>query len=163
MAGLHVWIAVIAFLLGGCARMPVNVPSRVGTAGLLVAEIRSNFADVNGTYRSLASGEYRNLLAPEINGTTYERALRNGFLVLTLPPGEYRMSNLNYAITGPSLATWLSTLSQSSSTTYPLDIKFRIERGRATYLGKLYLYAPKRRSDHYAVVAVDNTEGWSTT
>ncbi len=159
MARLHVWIAVIALLLGGCARMPVNVPSKVGTAGLLVAEIRSNFADVNGTYRSLAGGEYRNLLAPEINGTTYERALRNGFLVLTLPPGEYRMSNLNYAITGPSLATWFSTLSQSSSTTYPLDIKFRIERGRATYLGKLYLYAPKRRSDHYAVVAVDNTNG----
>jgi hypothetical protein len=159
MPRLVMWIAGIALLLGGCARMPVNVPSQVGTAGLLVAEIRSNFADVNGSHRSYGTGEYQNLLAPEINGTTYDRALRNGFLVLTLPPGEYRLTNLNYAITVPAIATWLSTLSQSSSTTYPLDIKFTIERGRATYLGKLYLYAPKRDNSEYAVVALDNAKG----
>ena len=159
MVRLHVWIAGVALVLAGCARMPVNVPSNVGTAGLLVAEIRSNFADVNGNYRSLGAGEYQNLLAPEINGTTYERALRNGFLVLTLPPGEYHLTNLNFATTGPGITSWLSNLSQSSWTTYPLDIKFSIERGRATYLGKLYLYAPKRRSNKYAVVAVDNAQG----
>ena len=141
------WIAGVALLVGGCARMPVNVPSNVGTAGLVVAEIRSNFADVNGKYRSLGSGDYQNLLAPQINGTTYERALRDGFLVLTLPPGEYRMTNLNGGTTGPSISSWLSAFSQSSATTaYPLDIKFTIQRGRATYLGKLYLYARNRRA-----------------
>ena len=147
MVRLFVWFAGIALLLGGCARMPVNVPSKVGTAGLLVAEIRSNFADVNGTYRSLGTGEYQNLLAPEINGTTYERALRNGFLVLTLPPGEYRMTNLNHGTSTASFTSWLGSFSQSSTTAYPLDIKFTIERGRATYLGKLYLYAPKRQNN----------------
>jgi hypothetical protein len=154
-----VWFAGIALLLGGCARMPVNVPSKIGTAGLLVAEIRSNFADVNGIYRSLGTGEYQNLLAPEINGTTYERALRNGFLVLTLPPGEYRMTNLNHGTSTASFTSWLGSFSQSATTAYPLDIKFTIERGRATYLGKLYLYAPKRQSNNYAVVAVDDAKG----
>lgn len=154
------WCAGIVVLLGGCARMPVNVPNNVGTAGVVVAEIRSNFIDVNGKYRPLGIGEYRNLLSPQINGTTYERALRDGFLVLTLPPGEYRLTNLNGGTTGPSIAGWLSAFSQTSATTaYPLDIKFTIERGRATYLGKLYLYAPRPESKEFAVVAVDDTRG----
>ena len=102
------WFAGVVVLLAGCARMPVSVPNSVGTAGVVVAEIRSNFIDVNGKYRPLGIGEYRNLLSPQINGITYERALRDGFLVLTLPPGEYRMTNLNGGTTGPSIAGWLN-------------------------------------------------------
>jgi hypothetical protein len=140
--------------------MPVNVPNNVGTAGVVVAEIRSNFVDVNGKYRPLGIGEYRNLLSPQINGITYERALRDGFLVLTLPPGEYRLTNLNGGTTGPSIAGWLNAFSQTSAASaYPLDIKFSIERGRATYLGKLYLYAPRPDSKEFAVVSGDDTKG----
>ncbi len=158
MVRLMMWFAGVALLLGGCARMPVNVPSKVGTAGLLVAEIRSNFVDINSSYRPLGIGEYQNLLAPEINGTTYARALRDGFLVLTLPPGEYRMTNLNHGTSVASFTSWLGSFSQTATTAYPLDIKFTIERGRATYLGKLYLYAPKRSNGKYAVVAVDDSK-----
>jgi len=159
MVRLIVWFAGVALLLAGCARMPVNVPSNVGTAGVVVAEIRSNFIDVNGTARSLGIGEYQSLLAPEINGTTYSRALHDGFLVLTLPPGEYRLTNLNHGNLVASFTSWLATFSQSAATAYPLDIKFTIERGRATYLGKLYLYAPKRSNGKYAVVPVDDSKG----
>ncbi len=154
------WLAGVVVLLGGCARMPVNVPNNVGTAGVVVAEIRSNFIDVNGKYRPLGIGEYRNLLSPQINGTTYERALRDGFLVLTLPPGEYQLTDLNGGTTGPSIAGWLSAFSQTSVTAaYPLDITFRVARGRATYLGKLYLYAPRPDSKEFAVVTVDDAKG----
>src|SRR5262245_48523430 len=161
MIRLMAWFAGVALLIEGCARMPVNVPSNVGTAGLGVAEIRSTFIDVTGSTRSLITGEYQSLLAPEINGTTYARALRDGYLVLTLPPGEYRLTNLNHGTAVASFTSWLAPFSQSATTAYPLDIKFTVERGRATYLGKLYLYAPKHGNGKYAAVAVDDSKGMS--
>src|SRR5262249_47420089 len=80
---------------------------------------------------------------------------------LTLPPGEYRLTNLNHGNLVASFTSWLANFSQSEARAYPLDIKFTIERGRATYLGKLYLYAPQRSNGKYAVVAVNDSKGMS--
>ncbi len=117
-------IFCIVLFLQACQSKPVLVSGN----GILIAQVSSTGLD--GLENSV----------PVINNKKYPGGLKGGYLIITLPPGEYTLNHFLYV---PMIASSDGVIVEdfeTLDTVYPVDRKFRVEAGKATNLGKLFYY-----------------------
>src|SRR3989442_1530910 len=109
-------LAVI--LLVSCTSVAfTNVPDALKENGLLVAEVVGDWGTWAGSEGSVDA---------VIDGHQYQGGIRDdGFLVAPLPPGEHTLDRLR------STGVWIG-----------VNRKFKIESGRVTNIGRIFLRIP---------------------
>ncbi|MCG7961566.1 MAG: hypothetical protein N0E54_02550 [Candidatus Thiodiazotropha taylori] len=84
--------------------------------------------------------------------------VRANTLIVPLPPGDYTLEGLKRITGGTSYGTPYGTYSSTSYLTYPLNIEFKIESGRATNLGMIELEHIKERGERsFVTLIMDNS------
>ena len=158
----------LIILLTGCASPLVMLPDDVGTSGLLVGQISSatwpevSYSDPLISYDHVEFESEENASSkprkPNIVTRYHIGGVRANTLIVPLAPGEYTLEGLQRSDGGSSFSTPYGTYSSNRYVNYPLKIKFKIERGRATNLGMIEIEHLKQRGDRsFATHRLDNT------
>lgn len=150
-------LMVVIPLLASCAKgIWVILPDNVGQDGLLIAEIQSERETISGTSPTIGIRKV-NWLQPVVNGTRYDYAIRDGILVLPLPPGDYTLDALSSVSEGTAMPTAVGLMIPISRTSYPIQRRFTIQHGRATYLGQAFISPEDPQETRFRTVWIDNS------
>jgi hypothetical protein len=146
-------IVAVFVLLFGCAtpqsrpvteriKEPFVLPDQpLNGKGLLVASIGGRAVAQTRLQRAT-------ITAPgiQIDSTQYTNAVRDGYLVLPLNPGDYTLVMLSVA-----------NETDTPYTTFPLNYKFHITANRATNVGGIVLVPQRGNEKGFIRVLIDNT------
>jgi hypothetical protein len=136
-------------LAAGCARPLVMIPDDIGDQGLLIGKV-----SVPGVVEFTG-------LDPMIDGRMHVLGLRDGYIVIALSPGKYTLNALSRIAGSQTISTAVGTYYSETIQSYPLELPFTIEAGRATNIGLLVLRPSAKPNDigkYVQIAALDNSE-----
>jgi hypothetical protein len=168
----NLFVIALLYTMGGCSSPLVILPDNIGTSGLLVGQVSSStwpeirFSDPMISYEYTEPNKESGSTAKSYTDKVtkyYIGGIRASTIIVPLAPGEYTLDGLKRIAGGSSYSSPYGTYSSTNYVNYPLNINFKIERGRATNVGLIEIEHLSDKADSsYSTFTLDNTFELST-